>query len=191
MRTARGARGATLLKRTIAWIVDAVTITALAFLVVMASGALIGPTVTFHPDAAALRDTVHVDAAMLILNTILTTLVSAAYVSVPLSRLGGSPAQLAIGLRVTDENSGSMLTLGRALKRWILVFPPFATIAAFTAGVAPLGGIAWIAAIAWYLVVAVTTASSPTVRGLHDRLLGDVVHGKTFYAPRAREVDPR
>lgn len=179
-RTGRLARGITLLKRAIAWIVDAVAITALTFLVVVVTGAVIGPTVTFHPNAPALQDTVQVDAAMLTLNAILTTMVSAAYVAVPLSVFGGSPAQLAMGLRVTDQDSGSMLTLRRALKRWILVFPPFATVAAFTAGAAPLGGIAWIAALAWYVVVAVTTVSSPTLQGLHDRLLGDVVHSKAW-----------
>jgi uncharacterized RDD family membrane protein YckC len=172
----------------LAWVVDAAFITVLVFAVVAASGALLGPTVHFHPDAPALRDTMTVDTGMLVLNAVLTAAVSAAYVVVPSSVLGASPGQLLWRLRVVDETDGSALSVARALKRWALVFPPFATLAAFGANAAPLATLIWGAEVAWYLVLVLTTVSSETSQGLHDRLVGDIVRSRgDAWSHRIRE----
>jgi uncharacterized RDD family membrane protein YckC len=66
------------------------------------------------------------------------------------------------------------LALGQAVIRWILLSAP-----AVAAGVAAALGqvVSWIdiLALAWYTALLITTALSPTKRGLHDRVAGTIV----------------
>jgi hypothetical protein len=164
-----------LFRRSLAWILDAIVISALVFAAAWGAGAVLGPVIRFHPHAAQLSDTTSVDAGAFAVYALLGTAISAAYVAIPLSKLRASPAQLLLRLRVVDADDASALSLRRALGRWLLLFPPFATLAAL-AGPAPVLATAiWLAAVAWYLVLLVTTARSGTSRGLHDRLTGNVV----------------
>jgi hypothetical protein len=122
-----------------------------------------------------LRDTVAVDKGLVALNALFATILSAAYFVVPWTRLGGSPAQLALRMRVRGDARGEALTIPRALLRWLLLFPPFATVSALAAGVPLLGWLVWGSALVWYLVLLLTTAQSETNQGLHDRIAGSVV----------------
>jgi hypothetical protein len=153
-----------------------VLVTVLIFVVVSAVDAVLGPTVTFRPEAATLQDTVAVDKGLVVVDALFATAVSAAYFVLPWALLGGSPAQLALRLRVRGDAGGGALPVGRALARWILLFPPFATVSALAAGVPLVGWLVWAGALAWYLVLFLTTAWSETNQGLHDRLAGSVVH---------------
>jgi hypothetical protein len=162
-------------RRALAWIVDVVVVTVLVFLGVSVVDALAGPAVSFRPDAATLRDTVAVDKGLVALNALFATILSAAYFVVPWTRLGGSPAQLALRMRVRGDARGEALTIPRALLRWLLLFPPFATVSALAAGVPLLGWLVWGSALVWYLVLLLTTAQSETNQGLHDRIAGSVV----------------
>jgi hypothetical protein len=113
---------------------------------------------------------------LVFVDALFATAVSAAYFVLPWALLGGSPAQLALRLRVRGDAGGGALPVGRALARWILLFPPFATVSALAAGVPLVGWLVWAGALAWYLVLFLTTAWSETNQGLHDRLAGSVVH---------------
>lgn len=161
--------------RGLAWIVDVVVVTVLVFVGVSVVDALVGPAVSFRPDAATLPDTVAVDKGLVAVNAFFATLLSAAYFVIPWTRLGGSPAQLALRMRVRDDARGEALTIPRALARWILLFPPFATVSALAAGVPVLGWLVWGGALVWYLVLLLTTAQSEVGQGLHDRIAGSVV----------------
>jgi hypothetical protein len=162
-------------RRFAAWVIDIVAVTVLIFVGVTIVGEVVGPTVRFHPEAAALPDTVAVDTGMVVLNALVATGLSAAYFVLPWAVLGGSPGQLALRMRVRRDTSSEPLTVGRALARWALLFPPFATVSALTAGVPLLGWFVWGGAAAWYLVLLLTTAGSETKQGLHDRLAHSVV----------------
>jgi hypothetical protein len=162
--------------RALAWIVDVVVVTVLVFVGVSVVDAIVGPAVSFRPEAATLRDTVAVDKGLVALNAFFATVLSAAYFVIPWTRLGGSPAQLALRMRVRGDTRGEALTIPRALARWILLFPPFATVSALAAGVPLLGWLVWGSALGWYLVLLLTTAQSETNQGLHDRIAGSVVH---------------
>ncbi len=122
-----------------------------------------------------LSDTVAVDTGMVVVNALVATGLSAAYFVIPWAVLGGSPGQLALGMRVRRDAGSETLTVGRAFARWILLFPPFATVSALTAGVSLLGWLVWGGAAAWYFVLLLTTAGSATKQGLHDRLARSVV----------------
>jgi uncharacterized RDD family membrane protein YckC len=162
-------------RRSLAWLVDVVLVTLVIFVAVSAVGAVAGPTVGIHPDAATLEDVVAADLGRVVLDALLATALSAAYFVLPWVLLGASPGQLALGMRVRDRDGDDGLPVGRALARWILLFPPFATVAALTAGLPVLGALVWSAAVAWYLVLLVTAARSETRQGLHDRIAATVV----------------
>lgn len=163
-------------RRLLAWTADVVLVSVLVFVGVSIVDAALGPAVSFHPEAAALRDTVAVDKGVVAANALIATALSAAYFVVPWALWGGSPAQLALRLRVRGDGDGDPLPVRRAVTRWVLLFPPFATVSALAAGVPLLGWFVWGSALAWYLVLLVTAARSETNRGLHDRLAGSVVY---------------
>ena len=176
---------ASLTRRFLAWVLDVVLVTLLIFVAVSLLGAVVGPTVRIHPEAATLEDVVAADLGRVVLDAVLATGLSAAYFVLPWALLGGSPGQLALGMRVRDRAGGGTIPVERALARWILLFPPFATVSALTAGLPVLGALVWSAAVAWYLVLLVTTARSGTRQGLHDRIAATVVRR------RAGAVDVR
>jgi hypothetical protein len=166
---------ATISRRLLAWTVDVVLVTALVFVGVTVVDAVFGPAVSFHPEAATLRDTVAVDKGTVAVNALIATGLSAAYFVVPWALWSGSPAQLALRLRVRGGAGGEPLPVGRAITRWVLLFPPFATVSALAAGVPLLGWFVWGGALVWYVVLLLTAARSETNRGLHDRLSGSLV----------------
>lgn len=166
---------ASVARRSLAWIIDVVLVTVLIFVAVSAVDAVFGPTVSFRPEAATLPDTVAADKGMVVLIAFVATGLSAGYFVVPWALLGGSPAQLALRLRVRGDRGGEALTLGRAVARWLLLFPPFATVSTLAAGVPLLGSLVWGSALVWYLILLLTTARSETNQGLHDRLAGSIV----------------
>lgn len=176
---------ASLPRRSLAWVLDVVLVTLLIFVAVSILDAVVGPTVTLHPEAATLEDVLQADLGRVVLDAVLATCVSAAYFVLPWTLLGASPGQLALGVRVRDRAGGRTVPVGRALARWILLFPPFATVSALTAGQPALGVLVWSAAAAWYLVLLLTTARSVSKQGLHDRIAATVVRR------RAGAVDAR
>lgn len=166
---------ASIFRRSLAWIVDVVLVTALVFGGVSIVDAALGPAVSFRPEAATLSDTVVVDRGDVAVEALFAMVLSAAYFVVPWALFGASPAQLALRIRVRGDADGETLPVRRGIARWILLFPPFATISALAAGVPLLGWFVWGSALAWYVVLLLSTARSASNRGLHDRIAGTVV----------------
>jgi hypothetical protein len=115
------------------------------------------------------------DLGRIALDALLATGLSAAYFVLSWALLDGSPGQLALRMRVRDREGGDTLSMGRALARWILLFPPFATASALTAGMPRLGVLIWASAVVWYLILLLTAARSEMKQGLHDRIAASVV----------------
>jgi hypothetical protein len=172
---AAGGPFAGILSRFAAWVIDTFSVTVLIFVAVGGVGAIVGPTVRFQPEATTLPDMVAVDTSMVLVNALVATGLSAAYFVVPWTVLGGSLGQFALRLRVRPDTGGKTLPVGRAIARWILLFPPVATVSALATGVPLLGWLLWGGAAAWYVVLFLTTAASATKQGLHDRLARSVV----------------
>jgi hypothetical protein len=162
-------------RRLLAWSIDVVVVTVLIFVGVSAVDEVMGPAVRFHPEAAELTNVVTVSKGTVVVEALFATALSASYFAIPWTLLGGSPGQLALRMRVRTERNGQTLTVGRALARWILLFPPFATVSALTAGAPRVGWFVWGGALAWYLVLLLTAARSETNQGLHDRIARSVV----------------
>jgi RDD family len=166
---------ASVTRRSLAWLVDVVVVTVLIFVAVSILSAIFGPAVRIHPEAAALEDVVAADPGRVVLDALVATGLSAAYFVIPWALLGGSPGQLALRMRVRGREGAGTLSAGRALARWALLFPPFATVSALTAGVPRLGAVIWAGAVVWYVVLLLTTVRSDTNQGLHDRIAASVV----------------
>jgi hypothetical protein len=162
-------------RRFLAWLIDLLAVTALVFVVVSLIDAAIGPTVEIRRDAATLPATVSVDRARLVLDSVVATGLSAAYFVAPWTLVGASLGQLALRIRVRRAGSDRTLPVGRATARWLLLFPPLATVSTFTTGVPLLGWFLWGGAALWWAILFLTTVGSVTRQGLHDQLAGSVV----------------
>jgi hypothetical protein len=171
-----GEPAASITRRSLAWIFDVVVVTVVIFLGVSVVDGLAGPAVTFRLDAAELPDVVTVDKVVVVLEALVATALSAGYFVIPWALLGGSLGQLALRMRVRDEAGGEGLTVGQSLIRWLLLFPPFATVSALTTGVPLLGWLVWGGALVWYLVLLLTAVRSKTNQGFHDRIVRSVVY---------------
>jgi uncharacterized RDD family membrane protein YckC len=132
-----------------------------------------GPTVRFRSDFATSTDLAIVSRRMVIVSALVGTTMSAAYATVSWLRWGATPGQLALRLRVTSEDGGR-LTVGQAVSRWLLLFPPLGSVAAL-ADVPNLAALLWGAAPVWSLVLLLSTVRDPQKRGVHDRIAGTVV----------------
>ena len=169
-------------RRSLAWLIDLLAVTALVFVVVSVIDAAIGPTVEVRPDAATIPATVSVDRARLVLDAVVATGLSAAYFVAPWTLVGASLGQLALRIRVGRAGSDKTLPVGRATARWLLLFPPVATVSTFTTGVPLLGWVLWGGAALWWAVLFLTTVASVTRQGLHDHLAGSVVSNRRVVA---------
>jgi RDD family len=169
-------------RRFLAWMIDLLAVTALVFVVVSLIDAAIGPTVEIRPDAATLPATVSVDRARLVLDAVVATGLSAAYFVAPWTLVGASLGQLALRIRVRRAGSDKTLPVGRATARWLLLFPPVATLSTFTTGAPLLGWFLWGGAALWWAILFLTTVGSVTRQGLHDQLAGSVVSKRRVVA---------
>jgi hypothetical protein len=169
-------------RRLLALLIDLLAVTALVFVAVSLIDAAIGPTVEIRPDAATLPATVSVDRAMLVLDAVVATGLSAAYFVAPWTLVGASLGQRALRIRVRRAGTDETLPVGRATARWLLLFPPVATVSSFTTGVPLLGWFLWGGAAMWWAILFLTTMGSVTRRGLHDQLAGSVVSRRRVVA---------
>jgi uncharacterized RDD family membrane protein YckC len=83
----------------------------------------------------------------------------------------GTPGMKLLSLQVGDAATGRTLTPEQSVRRWI-AFGTFAQLLAFIPG---LGVVASTGVFLWTLILLVTTASSPTKQGLHDRFASTAV----------------
>lgn len=167
---------ASLPRRSLAWTVDVVLVTAL----ILAAGgivdAIVGPAVQIRQDAETLQDVMTAAPRRVVLHAIIGTVLSAAYFAVSWVVVGASPGQLAFRLRVAKRGGVAKLTLGGALARWLLLFPPFATVSALTPSMPSLTGVMWASAVVWYFLLLLTTARSDSKQGLHDQVARSIVY---------------
>ncbi len=166
--------------RAVAYIIDAIILAILTFIVDALVGGIVGPTVSIAPGATdATGFTVNTGALLIV--TIINTIVSGLYFVLSWTSMRASPGQRVLGMQVGNETDGATLTMNQAIVRWVLLGAPFG-IAQAVAGVSGVGIIIGLAAFVWFIALLVTTAQSPTKQGLHDR------YAKTIVVKAARSV---
>ena len=86
----------------------------------------------------------------------------------------GTQGQRWFGMQVGNDSDGTTLTWQRAAMRWAaLTIAPLA----FLQGIStqPFSGLLSLLLLAWAIALLVTTATSPTEQGWHDRWAGSLV----------------
>jgi uncharacterized RDD family membrane protein YckC len=76
-----------------------------------------------------------------------------------------------LSLQVANAADGTTMTRSQALKRWIALGPWLGVLSSVPA----IGFVATLVEIVWSLVILLTTASSPTKQGVHDRAARSLV----------------
>ena len=167
--------------RSVAYLVDAIVLTALTFLAAVIISVVFGPVVRFDVTA---EPHVTVDTALAFVNAGLATLISAVYFIGTWRRFGGTPGQRMLRMRIWTASDAGAVPVGRGAVRWLFVGLPL-TLEAFVS-VASTGRsdtLFLLALLVWYAVLIVSTARHPLKQGLHDRVAGTVVTKVARTAP--------
>jgi hypothetical protein len=160
------------IKRCIAWALDVLLVVVLIVIAATVIMTALGPTVRVSSGAGS----VEVDPLMRTITTLAATAINASYFIISWRALRASPAQGLFHLHVCNTTSDEALSWGKAVTRWLLLFPPFGVLAALSASVPILSALIWSSAPIWYLVLLITTLCDAGGRGLHDHLSGSFVH---------------
>lgn len=159
--------------RLVAYVLDALIIAIVIYLVALALRAVIGPTIRITDVDGVPR--VRVDRLRSVVDAVSGTTVTGLYFVVSWLRLGGTPMQRLIGARVERADDGGRLHLGQAIGRWLVLGAPFGLISVLLVPEPVLGAILALVIAFWYAVLFITTARGRRKRGLHDRVAGSVV----------------
>ncbi|MGZ6269785.1 MAG: RDD family protein [Candidatus Limnocylindrales bacterium] len=160
--------------RSIAYIIDAILLAILSF-IVAAVFSTIGLSVyhtTLQDLANGSLGSVNYFAAIII--ALVNTAIGGAYFVYTWMNMRGSPGQRLLGMQVGNAADGASLTMEQAIKRWIALGAPIGIISAFNP--APtIGVLLGLVGFIWFIALLVTTAQSPTKQGLHDQFASTVV----------------
>jgi hypothetical protein len=159
--------------RLVAYVLDALMIAIAIYLVALLLRAAIGPTIRITDVDGVPR--VRVDRLRSVVDAISGTTVTGLYFVTSWLRLGGTPIQRLIGVRVERADGGGLLQPRQAVGRWLMLGAPFGLISTLLVPEPLLGALLALLIAAWYAVLFVTTARDRRRRGLHDRAVGSVV----------------
>jgi uncharacterized RDD family membrane protein YckC len=161
------------LVRLLAYLVDAVIIAIVIYLVALVLRALLGPTIRITEFEGA--PLVRVDRLRSVVDVVSATTVAGAYFVVSWVRLGGTPLQRLFGMHVERVDDGGRLHPRQAIGRWLVLGAPFGLISTLLFPTPLLGAILALAIAVWYAVLFITTVRDRRKRGLHDRAAGSMV----------------
>ena len=157
--------------RLVALAIDAVVLSVLVLVGAILVSLTIGPVVRI--DGSSVR----VDRDIVLVDAVLSTLLGALYFAGSWARRAATPGQRLLGLRVVRAGDGGRVGPRAAVARWLLLAAPLGIASLLTTAVVTGAAEALVdvGLLVWYLLLLVTTARSPTARGLHDRWAGTVV----------------
>jgi uncharacterized RDD family membrane protein YckC len=159
--------------RLVAYVLDALMIAVAIYLVALVLRAAIGPTIRITDVDGVPR--VRVDRLRSVVDAMSATTVTGLYFVTSWLRLGGTPIQRLIGVRVERADGGGRLQPRQAVGRWLMLGAPFGLISTLLVPEPLLGALLALLIAAWYAVLLVTTARDRRKRGLHDRAVGSIV----------------
>ncbi len=158
--------------RLIAYIIDAIILGIIQFVVGLVLSPITGPTTTVNENATDFNNLVQINYAATLIQTIVGVAISALYFVYSWTRMRATPGQKILGMQVGNETDGATLTTNQALTRWVLLGGPLALASALSI---VLGVLISLLALIYFIALLVTTAQSPTKQGLHDRYAHTVV----------------
>ena len=149
--------------RAIAYIIDAIILAIVGFVV-----AIVLAAVGLHASSVNLQ-TLSVDYNPIvgIITAAIGLAISGGYFVYTWTKRRATVGMQALGMQIGDAGTGATLTQDQAIKRWIALGAPFSVAQAFNPF--PLLGILIVlAALGWLIYLIYTTYSSPTKQGWHD-----------------------
>jgi uncharacterized RDD family membrane protein YckC len=151
---------ASTLRRLVAYVVDAILFGIVAIVVAIA---LVIPLVLAEPNIDPADPTLGVGVQIAL------SVVGALYFILTWRLMRGTPGQRMLGMFVGNAADGTPISWGMAVVRWLAL--TLGPIPALIALIAPpeIGAIAGLGSFVWSIILLVTTATSSTHQGLHDR----------------------
>ena len=177
------------LVRLVTYLVDALIIAIVIYLVALVLRALLGPTIRITEFEGVPR--VRVDRLRSVVDVVSATTVAGAYFMVSWVRLGGTPMQRLFGMHVERVDDGGRLHPRQAIGRWLLLGAPFGLISTLLFPTPLLSAILALAIAVWYGVLFITTARDRRKRGVHDRAAGSMVRRRRHGASGGERTDRR
>jgi uncharacterized RDD family membrane protein YckC len=167
--------------RVIAFIIDAIILFVINFIVFAILGAVGLNPWSPNPNPTGIGDLLSYNPVIGLIQAIIGLAVSAGYFIYTWTSMRGTPGQKMLGMQVGNAADGATLTMEQGIRRWIALFAP-SVIAQALFPWPLLGTIIGLAAFIWVIALIVTTAQSPTKQGLHDNF------AKTIVVKAARTV---
>jgi len=175
--------------RFVAYLIDAVLLTLVAFAAAVVLSIIAGPIVTFDLTAAP---HVSLNGGLALADAVLSTALGAVYFVGTWRRYEGSPGARLLGMRVVRADGGGRVGWGSGLVRWLFIGLPLALEALASLALGGRGDLVLILLLfAWYVALAVGIARDPMKRGWHDRVAGTVVTKVASVAPAASDEAER
>ncbi|HEX5012627.1 MAG TPA: RDD family protein [Candidatus Limnocylindrales bacterium] len=165
---AAGIEYADLTNRIIAFIIDAVIIGVIGFVIWLVFGALFL--------ASLLTGGGFLFFILAVAVLVLQVVLAGVYFIYTWTNLKASPGQRILGMMTVSETDGSALTFNQALARFVIMIAPW-YIGALSQYIFPgiLGFILGFAGLAWTIYLVYTTANDPKRQGFHDKYAHSVV----------------
>lgn len=148
--------------RIFAYIIDAIILAIIGFVVSAILGGLGLTAVTIDENFVVTTNPV----ASLI-QTIVGLLVGAAYFIYTWTAMRGTVGMKALGMQIGNAGNGAAMTTEQGLRRYIALGAPF-TLAQALNPLPLIGLLIALAALGWVIFLLYTTAQSPTKQGWHD-----------------------
>ncbi len=169
-------------RRILAYVIDAVLLTAILYVAFIAFGMAVGPPVEITTSGG--RFDLELDVGRAELAALVSAAISMAYFAGSWVLLPATPGQRLLGLYVSRARDARPLSTGQAVLRWALLIGPL-YLSELAGPLAPeLRAPLFLLAILWYAILLATTVLSPSRQGLHDRWSGSAV----LAAPRPPAV---
>jgi uncharacterized RDD family membrane protein YckC len=156
--------------RAVAYIVDAIILFVINFVIGLVVYSIFPSTSLFAPNYVGV-----------LIVTLIGLAINGAYFIYTWTQMRGSPGQRMLGMQVGNAADGATLTQEQAIRRWIFLGAPFGLASALSP-IPTLGLLISLAGLAYFIYLLVSTAQSPTKQGFHD------VQAKTVVVKGARSV---
>lgn len=168
--------------RLIAFLIDAVVLSALLFLAAILMSAIFHAVVRIDPGPK-----LTVNRGMAIADAVVGTAIGAVYFAGSWVLWRGTPGQRLLRMRLAPVDGTDRISLVDAVRRWLVVGAPIGVAGIL---IAAAGGIAdaviELALFVWGVIVLVSTARDPMKRGLQDRFAKTVLQKQLEASPRVR-----
>jgi uncharacterized RDD family membrane protein YckC len=165
--------------RVIAYIIDAIIVGIVSFIVGAVLFAIVGAPTTIRSVAdpnnpLGLRLETSTNYVSTLIYAVVGIAISAGYFIYTWTAMRGTVGMKVLGMQVGNAADGATLTTDQAIRRWLALGGIFSL--AQTLNPLPLLGILLgFAALAWVIFLIVTTAQSPTKQGWHDKFANTIV----------------